>query len=151
MDYFVPAQTLFAREHVRIEKVPTFRVDMRPEKRTFPTTVIEPREETRDVTVCTTEPVTTIDPATGKETTCMQQVTRTKQVKEVVFVAVPKVETVEVLVPRLVPAVDEVKHVYTLYEWHTGVVKKGCAISVPGAEVTPIRQCVVAPKPACLD
>src|SRR5262245_5570397 len=59
MDYFVPVQTLHApkEDFVRTEKISTFAIEMRPEERTYPTTVLRPREITREVTVCTTEPV----------------------------------------------------------------------------------------------
>ena len=52
---------------------------------------------------------------------------------------------------ELVPVIEEVKHRYTLYQWQTDMVKKGCAISVPGALVPDTLNCVVAPKPARLD
>lgn len=149
MDYWVPVQTIHApkEDYVRTEKIATYAIVYKPEERSFPTTVLKPREITHEETVCCTEPVTTTDPATGCQTTCLQKVTRTRMVKDVVFDAVPEVQKVTVMVARLEPVTEEVKHKYTLYQWKTDMVKKGCAISVPGAIVPDTQSCIVAPKP----
>jgi hypothetical protein len=153
MDYWVPVQTIHApkEDFVRTEKIATYAIEYKPEERSFPTTVLKPRKITREETVTCTELVTTTDPATGAVTTCMQPVTRTRVVEDVVFEAVPEVQKVSVLVARLVPVTEEVKHKYTLYQWRTDMVKKGCAIQVPGAIVPDTQTCVVPPKPVCLD
>ncbi len=148
VDYWVPVQTLHLQpDYVRTEKIATFALEYKPEERTFTTTVLRPKDITREETYSCIEPVKSIDPATGSETTCMQQVTRTRLVKDTIFEAVPEVQKVTVMVARLVPVTEEVKHTYTLYQWKTDMVKKGCAISVPGAIVPNTQHCVVAPKP----
>ena len=73
--------------------------------------------------------------------------TRTRVVKDVVFEAVPDVQKVTVMVPRLAPVTEEVKHKYTLYQWRTDMVKKGCATRVPGAIVPDTQTCIVPPRP----
>src|SRR5713101_6816762 len=72
VDYWVPVRTLYAREYVTKETCGTWTVKYKEEEQTFTETVIRPREVTKQVSYCTTEPVTTTDPVTGQTTTCMQ-------------------------------------------------------------------------------
>src|SRR5262249_38122158 len=89
MEYTVAVQTIHAPkdDFIRIEKISTYEIGFKEEERSFPTTVLKPREVSREETVCCMEPVTTVDPVTGHQTTCTQQVTRTRVVKDVVFEA----------------------------------------------------------------
>jgi hypothetical protein len=59
------------------------------------------------------------------------------------------VQKIKVQVPYLAKDTSEILHKYTLYEWKTDMVKKGCAVSMPGGEVANTQSCVAAPKPPC--
>ena len=149
VDYWVPVRTLYPRDHVTTEKCSTWVVKFKEEEQTFTEMVVRPREVSKEVTYCTTEPVTTVDPVTGHSTTCMQQVTKTKTVKETIFESVPEKRVLKVQRPILAQETAEFQHVTTIYEWKTDMVKKGCVVSMPGGEVANKYDCIVAPKPAC--
>jgi hypothetical protein len=149
VDYVVPVQTLYARPAPVRELVTVYEVFYRPEKRVVSDVVLEPREVTREVIVCTTEPVTTTDPVTGHCCTVQQQVTRTKLVKGTEFVAVTKTREIEVPVPELRPVTREVIHNNVLLEWKTDLVKQGCAVRIPGGEPVNTEHLLAAPRPPC--
>jgi hypothetical protein len=149
VDYWIPVRTLYARDYVTRETCGTWTVLYKDEEQTFTETIIQPREIEKEVTYYTTEPITTTDPTTGAVKTCMQQVPHTKKVKETIFEAVPAKRTIKVAKAYLAPDTAEILHKYTLYEWMTDMVKKGCAVSMPGGETANTHQCIVAPAP-CL-
>jgi hypothetical protein len=149
IDYFVPVQTLYAKDFATTEVCNTWIVKEREEFYTVTEMVVEPRDITKEVTYCVTEPVTTTDPATGQTTTCMKEVTHTKKVKERVFETRPVKRKIPYLVPYLAQAPAEIVHHYTIYEWKTDMVKKGCMVSMPGGETANTHQCIVGPKPPC--
>jgi hypothetical protein len=149
VDYWVPVRTLYPRDFVTKHTCSTWEVKFKEEEETFTELEVQPREVTKEVTYCATEPVTTVDPVTGHTTTCTKQVTKTKTVKETVFESVPVKRVLKVQKPYLAPAVAEYQHVTTIYEWKTDMVKKGCVVSMPGGEVANKYDCVVTPKPDC--
>jgi hypothetical protein len=149
VDYFVPVQTLYARDHVVKKQCSTWVVKFKEEDQTFTDYEVRPREVTKEVTYCADEPVTTIDPVTGQTTTCTQQVTRTKTVKETIFESVPVKRVLKVPRPILAQETAEYEHVTTIYEWKTDMVRKGCVVSMPGGEVANKHDCVVGPKADC--
>jgi hypothetical protein len=146
VDFAVPVETLHPREVIVREPVTTLEVVYRPERRKVSEIVLEPREVTREVTVCITEPVTTTDPVTGKCCTIEQPVTKTKQVKETEFVAVPKEREIVVQVPELRPVAREVLRKHLLLEWKTEFVQQGCAARIPGGELVNTEDWLAAPK-----
>jgi hypothetical protein len=146
VDYWVPVQTIYARDYVTTEKCGTWTVKYKEEEQTFIETVLRPRQVDKEVTYYTSEPITTTD-ATGCAKTCMQQVPHTKIVKETIFEAVPEKRTIKVAKAYLAPETAEILHKYTLYEWKTDMLKKSCAVSMPGGEVANTHQCIAAPKP----
>ena len=147
VDYWVPVQTLYARDYVAKETCGTWTVKYKEEEQTFIETVLRPRQIDKEVTCYVSEPITTIDPATGCTKTSMQQVPHTRIVKETIFEAVPEKRTIKVAKAYLAPDTAEILHKYTLYEWKTDMLKKSCAVSMPGGEVANTFQCIVAPKP----
>jgi hypothetical protein len=148
VDYWVPVQTIYARDYVTKETCGTWTVKYKEEEQTFIETVLRPREVEKEVTYYTNEPITTIDPATGSTKTCTQQVPHTKKVKETIFEAVPEKHTIKVAKAYLAPDTAEILHKFTLYEWKTDMLKKSCAVSMPGGEVANTFQCIAAPKPS---
>jgi hypothetical protein len=149
IDYFVPVQTLYARDYSTTEVCNTWIVKERDEFYTVTEIEVVPRTITKEVTYCVPEPVTTTDPATGHTTTCMKEVTHTKTVKETIFEAKPVEHKIPYKVQFLAQAPAEIVHNYTIYEWKTDMVKKGCMVSMPGGEVANTQSCIVGPKPPC--
>jgi hypothetical protein len=150
VDYWVPVRTLYARELPPVkEPCATWDVVYETKDETVTEIVIEADLQDKEVTYYTTEEVKTVDPVTGCAKTCVQQVPHTKKVKEAVFKAVPKQFPIKVTTAKLVPVTAEILHKYTIYEWKTDMVKKGCAVSMPGGETANTHECIVAPMP-CL-
>jgi hypothetical protein len=149
VDYWVPVRTLTARDHVTKERCGTWVVKYKEEEQTFTEMVVRPREVDKQVTYCTTEPITTIDPVTGQSKTCMQQVTHTKTVKETIFESVPTKRVIRVQKPYLAKDTAEIQHKTTIYEWQTDMVKHGCVVSMPGGEAANTQNCVIGPKGNC--
>jgi hypothetical protein len=145
VDYFVPVKTLYAKEYIREEECGTWEVAYKDEDRVVTEIVITPKDITKEVTYCTTEPITTTDAVTGVCTTTMQQVTRTKLVKDTIFEAAEVKRTLKVPVAYLVPAKQTILHKYDIYEWKTDLVMKGCAVSAPGGETANTHQCIAPP------
>jgi hypothetical protein len=149
IDYFVPVQTLYAKDYATTEVCNTWIVKERDEFYTVTEIEVVPREITKEVSYYVTEPVTTTDPVTGHTTTCMKEVTRTKTVKEVIFETKPVERKIPYKVQFLAQAPAEIVHRYTIYEWKTDMVKKGCMVSRPGGETANTHECIVGPKPPC--
>jgi len=135
------------QDYIREEACTTWDVDYDDKEITVTEMVLKPRDITKEVTYCTTEPVTTTDPVTGHCTTSMQEVTRTKMVKDTIFEYVPEQRKIPVKVAKLVQKTAVAQRKFTIYEWKTDMVQKGCAISAPGGEVANTHSCVVGPKP----
>src|SRR5262249_42872000 len=114
VDYWVPVQTIYARDYVTKETCGTWTVKYKEEEQTFIETVLRPREVEKEVTYYTNEPITTIDPATGSTKTCTQQVPHLRKVKETIFEAVPEKHTIKVAKAYLAPDTAEILHKFTL-------------------------------------
>jgi hypothetical protein len=151
VDYYCQVPTIYASEYVREQEVGTWEVAYKDVDKVVTEMVLTPKDITREETYTCTEPITSIDPVTGCASTCMQQVTKTRLVKDTIFEMAPKERTIKVPTAYLKEAKEKVPHKYDVYQWRYDNVLKGCAISVPGAMQPNTTHCVAAPMPHCTD
>jgi hypothetical protein len=151
VDYYVPIPTLYASEYIRQDEVGTWEVAYKEVDQVVTEMVLTPKDITREETYTCMEPVTTTDRVTGHCTTCTQQVTKVRLVKDTVFEMAPKERTIKVPTAYIRPVKEKVLHKYDIYQWRYDNVLKGCAISVPGAMQPNTTHCAVTPMPPCVD
>jgi hypothetical protein len=141
----VPVQIIVPREVIQTDKVPTYDLGFRPEKRKVTDMVMKPREVSRVVCYMALEPSVVTDPCTGECSTVLKPVERTRIQKDLEFVAVAVEREVIVQVPFLKEVEEVVPRTTVLFEYHTVMQKQGFAKGVP-SEAAPQTRYLAAPQ-----
>lgn len=140
-----PAPVLKLKELTNQEPVCTYELDWREEQRIKTEIVLKPREIVKEVTTCTMEPKTVIDPVTGCRSVEWKPVTETKLVKDIVFDACPedKIYTVKFPYLKNVDKIYTYKKFYLEHDLEKRVEKYGVLVPIEVTEKVP--QCQQPP------